>query len=190
MLTPAGHTMRPSRTLARRRALPDLAAPRFPAYRIALHWAVVLLVLVQWMTADAIPRTHDTLLPPSPTDLLLHAIHNYSGMTIGVLVGLRVLLRLFTPIPPADVLPSWQRVASATIHWGLYLSLTAQAATGFVTSYFWGPAGQIHVLLWNVTLTLIVIHVAAAAMHAVRRDGVIARMLPRLGGSGERKAAS
>jgi cytochrome b561 len=159
------------------------AAPRYPAYRIALHWAVVLLIFVQWMTADAIPRTHNPLLPPSATDLLLHAVHNYVGMTIGALVGLRVLLRLLRPVPPVHALASWQSTASATIHWGIYASLLAQAGTGFITSYFFSQLAPVHMFLWNVTLILVAIHVAAALFHAARGDGVVLRMLPAFPGS-------
>lgn len=156
------------------------AASRYPAYRMALHWAVVALIFVQWMTADAIPRTHNPLLPPSPTDLLLHAIHNYSGMTIGTLVGLRVLLRLWKPVAPAPDLPPWQSTVSSAIHWGIYASLLAQAATGFITSYFFSQLAPVHKFLWNVTLVLLAVHVAAALLHAVRGDGVVSRMLPGL----------
>ena len=155
---------------------------RYPAYRIALHWGVVVLILTQWLTSGAIHRTHGTLLPPSSTDLLLHAVHNYSGMTIGLLVGVRVLLRIFRPVPaPSGQPPMLQRLSGA-VHWGLYLSLMAQAATGFVTAYLWGGAGQVHVLLWNVTLALVAIHVGAALLHAMRLDGVLSRMLPAFAG--------
>ena len=158
--------------------MPSPTASRYPGFRIALHWGVVLLIFVQWMTADAIPRTHNPLLPPSSTDLLLHAVHNYVGMTIGALVGLRVLLRLFWPVAPAPGQASWQSVASAAVHWGIYGSLLAQAATGFITSYFFSQLAPVHTFLWNVTLALVVIHVAAALLHAVRGDGVVSRMLP------------
>jgi cytochrome b561 len=155
---------------------------RYPAYRIALHWGVVALIITQWLTSGAIQRTHNTLLPPSSTDLFLHGVHNYSGMTIGLLVGIRVLLRLFRPVPAAPLQPHLLRRLSAATHWGLYLSLMAQAGTGFVTAYLWSGAGQVHVFFWNVTLTLVAIHIGAALLHAVRSDGVLSRMLPAIPG--------
>jgi cytochrome b561 len=121
-------------------------------------------------------------MPPSSTDLLLHAIHNYSGMTIGVLVSIRVLLRILRPVPAAPGQPTSLRRLSGAVHWGLYLSLMAQAGTGFVAAYLWGGAGRIHVLLWNVTLTLVAVHIGAAIVHAVRSDGVLTRMLPAIPG--------
>jgi len=69
-------------------------------------------------------------------------------------------------------------LAALAVHWGIYTSLAAQAATGFVASYLWGPAAGVHKAIWNVTLVLIALHVTAAAWHGVRRDGVVGRMLP------------
>jgi len=43
-----------------------------------------------------------------------------------------------------------------------------------------GAGGRIHVLLWNVTLVLVASHLAAAVYHAICRDGVVSRMMPRL----------
>jgi cytochrome b561 len=146
--------------------------------QIWIHWAVVAMIAAQWATSGAIPRTHNPLLPPSPSDLLLHMVHNYNGMAIGCLVLVRIALRLSrsTDRPQASRTP--MELAALAVHWGIYASLAAQAATGFIASYLWGPAAGIHKAIWNVTLVLIVLHVTAAAWHGVRRDGVVSRMLP------------
>ena len=146
--------------------------------QIGVHWAVVAMIAAQWATSGAIPRTHNPLLPPSPSDLLLHMVHNYNGMAIGCLVLVRIALRLSrsTDRPQARRTP--MELAALAVHWGIYASLAAQAATGFVASYLWGPAAGIHKAIWNVTLVLIALHVTAAAWHGVRRDGVVGRMLP------------
>lgn len=150
---------------------------KYSNLQIALHWAVVGMIVMQWLTADSIVRTHNPLLPPSPTDLFLHALHNYGGMAIGALVFLRVTLRF---VRRNRLRADWSSaaIAAAIVHWGLYVSLAAQAATGFVASYFWGPAAGVHKAIWNVTLTLVAVHVAAAAWHGMRRDGVVGNMLP------------
>ncbi|MCR4267519.1 cytochrome b [Nitratireductor sp. ZSWI3] len=151
---------------------------RYSSAQIALHWIVVAGIVSQWLTSGAIQRTHNPLLPPSSTDLLLHSLHNYGGITIGVLMVLRVLLRLLRPVPPADGLPAWQKRASAIVQWGLYASLFAQAGTGFTASYLWAGAAPIHGLLWNVTLTLAFLHIAAAIVHLCKGDGIFRRMVP------------
>jgi cytochrome b561 len=136
------------------------------------------MIAVQWATSGAIPRTHNLLLPPSPSDLLLHMVHNYEVIAIGCLVLVRIALRLSrgTDGPQAPRTP--MGLAALAVQWGIYASLAAQAATGFIASYLWGPAAGTHKAIWNVTLVLIALHVTAAAWHGVGRDGVVGRLLP------------
>jgi cytochrome b561 len=152
----------------------------YTGLQIALHWVVVVLVIGQWLTSSAIPRTHNPLLLPSDNDLLLHALHNYTGLAIGSLVLLRIALRQRNLQMAVTDDASWPLRLSRAMHWALYLSLLCQAAAGFTAFYLWAPAGRIHVLLWNVTLVLIASHLTAAAYHAIRRDGVVSGMMPRL----------
>lgn len=154
---------------------------RYSNVQIALHWMVVALIIAQWLTSDSIARTHNPLIPPSSTDLLLHSLHNYGGMAIGVLVALRIALRLMRPVKPPAGLAAWQKQAAFLVQWGLYASLLAQAATGFAASYLTGKAAPVHAFLWNVTLTLAFAHIVAALIHIVRRDGIAERMTPRFG---------
>ena len=151
---------------------------KYTRLQIAVHWSVVLLLIGQWYTSDAIPRTHNPLLPPSESDLFQHAVHNYAGLLIGALVLLRIGLRMF---PPQSLLPrltNWRDRTSQAVQWALYFSLLGQVAAGFVTSYLWAPAARFHVLFWNVTLILVGLHIAAAAYHAFRGDGVVWLMIP------------
>jgi cytochrome b561 len=151
---------------------------RYTRLQLALHWAVVLLLVEQWVTAKAIPRTHNPFLPPSGADLLQHTIHTYAGLLIGALMLVRIGFRLLRPQPQLPQVASWQQRVSRAVHWALYLCLLGQVAAGFATSYLWAPAARIHVFFWNVTLVLVGLHIAAAAYHAVRRDGVASRMIP------------
>jgi len=151
---------------------------KYSSLQIAIHWAVVVMVITQWWTSDAIPRTHNPLLPATQWDLFLHLVHNYCGMGIGAFVSLRMVLRLQRRTLLQTRSPRFAEIGSAVVHWGLYVSLLAQAVTGFVAAYFWGPAAGVHKALWNVTLALVALHVLAALWHGVRRDGVFGRMLP------------
>ena len=146
--------------------------------QIGVHWAVVAMIGAQWATSGAISRTHNPLLPPSHSDLLLHIVHNYNGMAIGCLVLVRIALRLSRSTDRPQACRTPMEMAALAVHWGIYASLAAQAATGFIASYLWAPAAGIHKAIWNVTLVLIALHVTAAAWHGVRRDGVVGRMLP------------
>ena len=140
------------------------------------------MISAQWATSSAIPRTHNPLLPASEWDLLLHAAHNYVGIAIGATVLARVALRLARRAdgPVHDRVPA--EFAAAVGHWGIYAAPAVQAASGFVASYLWLGAVAIHKAAWNVTLVLVALHVAAAAWHALRGDGVIGSMRPRLSG--------
>lgn len=153
-------------------------AHKYSITQIAFHWAVVFMIVVQWWTSAAIPRTHSTLLPPTAWDLFQHKIHNYSGMMIGVLIALRVILRFVRKSDERSNTPNWMDRAATVVHSGLYVTLAAQVVTGFVASYYWGPAAGVHKITWNVTLALISAHVVAAAWHGIRQDGVLSRMLP------------
>lgn len=146
--------------------------------QIVIHWAVVGMIATQWATSGAIPRTHNPLLPSTPWDLFLHMVHNYNGITIGFLVLVRVLLRVSRRDAVGTEKHAPSDVAAAVVHWGIYATLAAQATSGFIASYFWGPAATVHKAMWNVTLILVALHLMAAAWHGVRRDGVIGRMLP------------
>ena len=158
-------------TLWQRRSAGD----RYSLAQIVLHWLVVILVFVQWMTYDAIHRTHSSILPPLPADLLEHAIHTYAGMSIGVLMALRLVLRLWRGTPP-QAEGGWRGMVAAVVHGSIYAALFAQAGSGFVATYLWGGAGRIHVLLWNAILVLLALHLAGVAYHLLRRDGVASRM--------------
>jgi cytochrome b561 len=138
--------------------------------QIGVHWAVVGMIAIQWVTSGAIPRTHNPLIPAAPVDLFLHVVHNYNGMAIGCLVLVRIALRFSRGTDGPQVRRTPMELAALAVHWGIYASLGA--------SYLWGPAASIHKAIWNVTLVLIALHVTAAAWHGFRRDGVVGGMLP------------
>lgn len=88
------------------------------------------------------PTNTQPLLPPSAWDLFQHKVHNYCGMTIGVLIALRVALRFARGSWSGFRLSNWKDHTAAFVHWGLYAALAAQAFTGFVAAYYWGRRQQ------------------------------------------------
>lgn len=149
--------------------------------QIVLHWLVAALVLVQYLTGGSIERTHHAVhlgLAPDSFDLLQHAIHNWSGMAIGALMVGRFALRWWLGgvtlrIPGASPLEH----AARALHLGFYAALIGQAALGFTASYLTFAVAPLHVIGSQVILAMLALHVAAALVHAVRRDGVLGRML-------------
>lgn len=146
--------------------------------QISLHWLVVLLIVGQWYTSSAIPRTHSPLLPPSKNDLFQHAVHTYAGLLIGIIMVIRFGLSYVRTVSPLPTSQKWHDRLARIVHLGLYFSVLGHVAAGVITSYFWAPARAAHAFIWNIILVLIFLHIVAAAYHLIRGDGVFRRMLP------------
>ncbi len=164
-----------------------------------LHWLMALL-LVGLVTLGV--YMHE--LPLSPRKLQLYSWHKWAGVTVFLLVALRLAWRLGhrPPALPGTMPRFLRRVASAT-HGLLYLLMFAiplsgwlmSSAKGFQTVYFGvlplpdllakdaalGDAlQQLHFGL-NLLFAVLVIGHAGAALkhHFIHRDDILARMLPR-----------
>jgi len=170
-----------------------------PAAR-AMHWAGAALVLVVFASAWA-PVGEDSEL----AGLVRLHVHRLAGMLVWLLTLARLLRRQLgrSPALPA-ALPAWQRIAARVNLAVLYALLLAQPLLGLVASQAAGdtvaPFGLFTVptlvgrnralahacFAWHETvatllLALVALHVAAALYHhMVRRDGVLAGMLPAL----------
>ena len=163
-----------------------------------LHWVVVLLILMMaWIGL----RMGD--MPNGPDKIASYALHKSAGITILVLVLLRIGWRLHAGAPDAvPGAPRWQeRIASLT-HLALYALLLAMplsgwilnSASGFPLQWFGlvnlpAIAGKdndlhelaegIHEWLFWAMVTLVVLHAAAAFYHHLFvRDATLTRMLP------------
>lgn len=174
-------------------------ADRWGPVSQALHWLIVLLVLVLaivGLSLDSLPKT--------PKYFWVYTMHKSVGITVLALVLARIGWRLYAgaPLPVAGT-PAWQaRVASAT-HVLLYALLLAMPLSGwlndsasglrpfrwfglFVMPKLAGPdaaladnAQEAHELLFWVLVALVALHAAAALHHHLfRNDATLSRMLP------------
>ncbi len=170
---------------------------RWGSVQIALHWAIVALLLVQVPVGFGMVGES-----PGPTQDFLYNLHKNFGLIVFVLALVRLAWRMAHPVPklPED-LPSWQATAAKTTHALLYLLLFTMPLTGFLYTALSGypvplfmawdvaklvpvnkPLGEwfklAHLSLqWLLYLT-VVIHVAAAFHHHLaRRDWVLRRMM-------------
>jgi cytochrome b561 len=162
------------------------------------HWLIVVLVIVQVTLASLADE-----LPPNAKKLALLARHKSVGITILMLVILRLLWRSLnlTPLLP-DTLKPYERFLARFTHAALYVLLFAMplsgwmmsSARGFPVSWFgfftlpdlvpknkslYEALLTTHQTLAWVLAGVVTLHVAAALKHHfMLRDNVLRRMLP------------
>lgn len=169
---------------------------RYSSPAIVLHWLMALLIFVTFPLG-----LYMTDLSLSPEKLKLYSYHKWIGITVLMLVTLRVVWRLtHTPPPLPDSVAGWQRRASQLVHGLLYLLMIAvplsgwlmSSAEGFQTVWLGmlplpdliGKDKAMGVLLVEVhkglsftLLALVVMHVGAALQHHfIERQPFLQRM--------------
>jgi len=180
-----------------------IPAARYTPLAQALHWITALLMF------STVPLAWVMVNLPSTAHIAdrLFTLHESIGLTILIIVAIRLIWRSRHPAPP---LPSnfarWDRLLAQASHWLLYVILLGMplsgylmnAAGGYPIGFYWlfdvpglpkTPALAnlgfwLHVVIgqWCVYV-LVILHVTATAWHvAVRRDGVLERMLPEQNG--------
>jgi cytochrome b561 len=186
---------------------PTPARPPVELYRRparALHWLTVALLAAQIPIGVYMTYRGKTLNLWDATTNALYSSHKLVGLVILFVVIGRLAYRVLRGAPADEpTIAPWQRIASHLNHWGLYLLLIAVPLAGYVgISRFpaldlFGllslpgivapdkaaaeTAFGVHKLLAMALLAMVAVHVAAALFHhLIRRDNVLARMIPRL----------
>lgn len=163
-----------------------------------LHWVILLvLVAIAWVGLDMVE------LPNTPRKINAYALHKSLGLTLLVLVGIRLLWRLYAGAPkPVPGSPAWQeRIASLT-HVGLYALMLAMPLSGWLFNSAAGYPLQwfkqfnlpalsgrdaalseialsIHMYGFWLLVLMVVLHAGAALYHHfIQRDSTLIRMLP------------
>ncbi len=143
---------------------------------LALHWIIVLGMILQWILAEA-----------SDDDMMLH---QSVGMTMLALAAVRLAWRLANPTPtwPADMRP-YEIALARVVHVTFYLLLFAIPISGWALSsaeneplrffdWFEIPRlglgseetlEEVHELLFNILVALAALHVLGAAKHWLAR---------------------
>jgi cytochrome b561 len=172
------------------------AVLRYSRPAIVLHWLLALLIFVAFPLGVYM---HE--LPLSPDKLKLYSYHKWIGITILMLVAIRLAWRLTHTPPPLPVsVAGWQRRASAIVHGLLYLLMVAIPLSGWLMSSAKGfpvvwfgvlplpdlvgkdkALGElltgVHQALNFTMLGLVVLHVGAALQHHfIERQPFLQRM--------------
>lgn len=173
---------------------------RYTTTAIVLHWLMALGLISTFALG-----LYMTGLSLSPDKLKLYSWHKWTGVSLFLVVLMRLGWRLLHPVPALpDSVPPLLRLVSAVTHWVLYgLMVTIpvtgwlmSSAKGFQTVWFGvlplpdllakdkalGDALlTVHETLNFTLLAIVLLHVAAALKHHFfDRDVVLVRMLPGL----------
>jgi cytochrome b561 len=169
----------------------------YTAPAIALHWLIALFLFGQiafgWFL-ETIPRG-------AALRGFYVNMHKSTGLTLALLIVVRIVWRIANRPPRLpSFMPTWERRAARQNHAALYACMLGMPLSGYIASNFsqygvklfnsillppWGVNDPrvykifnlTHVVLSYVFVTLIVLHILAAVRHAIRGDGILARML-------------
>jgi cytochrome b561 len=161
-----------------------------------LHWGVVVLVAIQFLSAWVMLNFRNA------------SLETYVGvhMSFGVLVlpfaPLLLWMRFFRPVDKPEMHhPTWRERAAVVVHYLLYILLILLPLSGwayasvlgwdvrlfgsidlpplFAGSSFGMLFGSMHVQFAILIAVIIAGHIAAALYHhVVRKDGILLRMAP------------
>ena len=171
---------------------------RYTTTAIVLHWLIALVVAAQiafgwWMLQ----------IPKDPVGPRVNAfnLHKSIGLSIMLLMVIRLAWRATHRAPALPPMPAWQATAARINHGLLYLCLFVQPLSGYIGSavsgypvrYFgmllpgWAPKNiplkeflsVVHLVSSWILVAAIAVHIAAALKHQfVDRDRLLRRMWP------------
>ena len=175
-------------------------AQRWGSLSKSLHWLIAVLILALGIVGLVMGE-----FPKTPKYFWIYTMHKSIGITVLVLVVVRLVWRLYAGAPePVPGTPSWQeRIASAT-HWLLYVLMFAIPLSGWLYDSASGLrpfklfglvempklvapselgsqfSHAIHEWGFWALILLVLAHAGAALYHHIHlRDATLARMLPQ-----------
>jgi cytochrome b561 len=170
----------------------SLPARYHPAH-VALHWLMVLLVMMMLGVGKFV-------MPGVPADdpqkVFMLQFHSYTGVFIGILLVIRLILRFTVKRPaPADAGNGFLNLVGKATHFLLYFFLLGMALSGlglfqmadlpavfsgvspYPQDFFQYLPRMGHGLTSWLLLGLVALHFGAAMYHQfIRKDNLLARM--------------
>ncbi|MGB5438033.1 MAG: cytochrome b [Gammaproteobacteria bacterium] len=104
-----------------------------------LHWGTALLFLLAYC---AVYYRHWFTEKETPENMIALQLHLSAGISIGVVVILRIIWRNMNVQPAFEAAPRWQHFLAHSAHYVLYvimivMPLTGYIGTGIATEYFY-----------------------------------------------------
>lgn len=162
------------------------------------HWLIALLVIIMLIVGISMGYLPKGVKPP------IYNLHKSIGLTVLILMILRLIWRLSNPIPRfPETTPSWQVFAARLSHRWLYFIIIIMPLSGWIMSTaaghppdFWWIVkidfpfiplskplasffSKVHLILAWIIIVSLIIHVLGAMKHwLINKDHVLQRMLP------------
>jgi superoxide oxidase len=171
---------------------------RYGSVSIALHWLMFLLIVAVY----ACMELREIFPKGSDPREAMKTWHFMLGLSVFVLVWLRLGLRLLQPTPTIEPRPvAWQQYLAKVVHWALYAFMIGMPIAGWTILSAEGDAipffglelpalvaknkdtaewiEEIHTTVGTAGYFLIALHAGAALFHHyVLRDNTLTRILP------------
>lgn len=169
---------------------------QYGALAKGLHWLVAIglfVLLYLGLEQSGMER--------GPEKSEIRFIHGSIALVVFMLMTLRIIWRFVNEVPShAEGTPAWQRLTATAVHWGLYVAVFVQLASGGMTvatggnalpffglfsvplpvaeneesHHFWE---EVHEFAWKIVAALVVIHVLGALYnHFIAKNDVLRRM--------------
>ena len=164
-----------------------------------LHWTIALLILGMIVVGFILDE-----LPKSPKYFWVFDLHKSTGLTVLVLMVVRLVWRLVAGAPaPVPGTLTWQHLVATLTHWAIYAMAFLMPISGWLydsasglRALTWfglftvpklaapdrdlrGAAHDIHEIGVWILLALLTAHIGAALWHHfIVRDRTLVRMLP------------
>jgi cytochrome b561 len=167
---------------------------RFTVLSRLLHWVMAIMVIAMLFIGVG-------MVASLANYHRLVSVHKPLGITILILVTIRLINRLFNPPPPLPGhMPPWQRFAAEASHWALYALMFALPLVGWgmlsaadypIVLYgrlhlppilphdamLYAKLRMAHTYLAFLLFATFLAHLGAALLHAlIYRDGVFQSM--------------
>ena len=178
------------------------SSTRYDRVQVILHWliaAIIFGMIALGLFMVELPKQSE--LPPGEESVraFYFLMHKSMGITVAMLILLRVLWRLTHKAPPLpDTVSKWQQKAAGAVHGLFYVLMVAIPLSGFAQSSFskystkfWGiklprlaeadPVLRetftlIHECLVFTLMALILVHLAAVIKHRLTGKAISDRM--------------
>jgi cytochrome b561 len=172
---------------------------RYSASAKLMHWVIAVVVILMIPEGMTMKR----LIAEGPTRDYLYTLHEAIGALVLIVMIARLARRLIFGVPaPERTLPPGERDASLAAQYALYLLLLIVPVLGWLGTNAYGDPVSVfglfnfpallgkdvplsdRIFVWHLAgglliAAIVAAHAAAALYHHfVKRDAVLARMLP------------